>query len=301
VKKLSGSSKDVQDAVNDLDTVYKEFLTDFLITEKGAMYRLSEIDSMIINLSPDNFVPPIGGNEYYLQFQDTLGLKVECPLLADFLEKNSLPYIEEAKTLPIIPAFEGYLAQLDSVRKSYLIIKEKYRRNTEIFIKTKELDLSLEKLNDTQLMGAYKGLYGFVYGIPGNKSYSSIFSKLDSALISVGAFKQVYTDNFFGKFDSTHSEIKAYLEGLNEILSNIRRNTITVDAEIAALETAINQIHSISGSQVNKELTDIENGLKDLFLQAADGISEPVYGVFSKTIRNHGHVYGRTARKSWEE
>lgn len=300
-QKLASKLQAAQSASANIDSVYSNFLTDFLVTEHTAMYRIADTDSMMLALNPDNFKPPIGSDPYHFIFTDTLGLTVECPLQAKKLESQGTQIVEAINRLPILPAFDGYKAQLDSAKKNYYAIKAKYRRNTEVFIKTKELDKMIDDLTQATAWSSYLDLKAFVENVPENYSYSDIKAHLDNALLAVGSFKQIYTDQIFGKLDSSNVQILNLLSELNGLISNIRRNTMSTEQDSINISTALSQIKAINGSGTAAELANIKADMEQMFLNASEGDSKTVYGIFSTKIKNHGKVYGITARKSWEE
>lgn len=132
-------------------------------------------------------------------------------------------------------------------------------------------------------------------------SFSETKNQLENSLISLGIFKQIYSDNIFGNLDSAHVRIIDHLVQYNELLSKIRRNNFSFDWFIEKLQTSFSQIKSVSSASLLTSIGQIETNLQGLYIFASDGQDESVYGVFSTKISNQGKVYGTTARKSWED
>jgi ASC-1-like (ASCH) protein len=198
-------------------------------------------------------------------------------------------------------AFNNYQEQIDSLREYYPQIKAQYRRNIEVTIKTKEIEAVLDQLPKSAAFDAYLKTKSFVEVVPQSNSFFEIKEKTESALINTGAFKQIYGDNFFGNLDTVHVELIEQLNQFNEILSNIRRNKITLDYHIEQLNTALSQIKSVPKESVLPTLQQVEEDLTAAYLFASEGKEKSVYGLFATQVVNYGKIYGPTGRKSWEE
>ena len=299
--KTEASFNEVVAASNDLSAVYNEFLSDFLITEEYAQHALSESDSLLINISKRSFYTPNENLAYIMKSDDSLGFRVEDPTLLDDLKSEAIAAAERISKLPFMDAFSNYEKQIDSLKSFYPEVKAKYRRNIDIMIKTKELDAAIEKLPESAAYDAYLQEKSFVQLIPESDSYSGIKDGIESALVSTGTFRQIYSDNYFGNLDTIHIEIINQLNEYNELLSGIRRNEYSFETHINTLNTALGQIKSIPNESVLSEVQDIEENMKNLFLFASEGKEKSVYGVFQKRIVNYGKIFGSTGRKSWEE
>ena len=288
------------EAVAGFGSIYQKFLEDFLVTEKYAQYKLSETDSLLLNISEANFYTP-QGLEYNIETRDTLGVWVEDPTLLPELQEKVLPLVEEIRQMDFIKAYQAYDSNLDSLKHYYLEVKNAYRKNSEVFIKTKELDLEIENIKSSTAFDSYKKLQKFIDKVPNNKSFSEVKELVNDALVSVGSFKQIYGERIFGNLDSIHVKIINELKDFNTIIAEIRKNTYTFDNYISDLDQSMSQIKSVNASAILPPLEKAETGLSDAFLFASDGMERTVYGIFSTKIMNEGKVYGKTGRKSWEE
>lgn len=297
----SRSYQAAQDATAQIEQVYQTFLADFLVTESFAQYSLSETDSLLINLSEDNFFTPIDRQPYIVTFEDTAGLTVEDPTLLAELKDMATKEAESAKQLPILQSFSEYEEELDSLQQFYMMVKKQYRRNLDITIKTKELDDVIDKTKEVLAYESYSKLKAFAEEVPSSNSYSQIKAKSEDALVSVGSFIQIYENNIFGNLDTVHIKIVDHLNEFNQILSKIRRNRYSFDWAIDTLSSSLTKIKTIPTETVIPSLKKIEENLKVVFLFASEGKEIPVYGVFKTKIVNNGKVYGTTGRKSWEE
>jgi competence protein ComGC len=289
------------DASTDLATVYNEFLSDFLITEEYSQHTLNETDSLLINISDRSFYTPRDQLKYIFSVDDSAKIRVEDPTLLEELKAMSDPTVDEIRQLEFMAAFENYQNQIDSLRGFYPQIKAKYRRNIEVTIKTKEIEAVLEKIPTTAVFDAYLKTKSYVEVVPQSDSYSQIKNEIESTLISTAAFKQIYEDSFFGNMDTVHVELIDQLNQFNELLSQIRRNTFSLDYHIESLNSALSQIKSAQKESVLPTLLKVEENLQTAYLFASEGKEKSIYGLFATRIINYGKIDGPTGRKSWEE
>jgi hypothetical protein len=291
----------VTKASEELSAVYNKFLSDFFITQQFAQYNLSESDSLLINISNESFFTPNQRLRYIVNYNDSTGLRVEDPTLLAELKEKAEPAIENISQLSFMSAFKDYEQQIDSLKNYYPEVKKRYRRNIDIMIQTKEIEGALDKLTTSAAFDAYEKEKIFVQSVPKSDSYSEIKDDLESSLLGIGTFLQVYQENFFGNLDSVHIEIINQLEAYDALLSNMRRNTFTFQPFIDNLNQALEQIKSVPKTTVVPKLQKIDENLKNLYLFASEGETKKVYGIFSRQIVNQGKIYGKTGIKSWEE
>jgi len=107
----------------DLTGVYREFLTDFLVTEEYAQYALSETDSLIINISDNNFYTPRDHLPYVMSFDDSASLRIEDPTLLEELRTMASKEADQMSRLPFMSAFDNYQKNIDSLKSFYPQIK----------------------------------------------------------------------------------------------------------------------------------------------------------------------------------
>jgi hypothetical protein len=285
----------------EIDRVYQEFLSDFLVTEQFAQHRLSETDSLLLAINSDNFITPADKKPYIVNFTDTAGVSIEDPTLLSELRSQTKSVVEAVDNLPFMTYLADYQEKLVSLKTYYMEVKSASRRNLEITIKTKELDEVISKLSDTPVLSAHSNLQSFVDVVPNSDSYADIRSQIESALINSGIFRQIYEDQLFGNFDTLHVQLIGHLNEFNQIVSQVRRNTFSFDSYITEFNALRSQAESTSSATLLPAINSIEEDLTDLFLFASEGLEKNVYGLFSTKIENHGKVFGKIGLKSWEE
>ena len=285
---------------DDLSELYDTFLRDFIATSKPALYKLSVADSLVIHLTEDNFYSPVTGELYKIFIlEDSSSVKVESPVLVKELNGMVTPIANEINALPVLPAFDVYFDTLQSITNKAQINRKALRRNTDVFIKFKEIEEIVGNFANIGVGTAYLDLKRFVLEMPEEESYSEIKSQLEKAFNGSRIFYQAYDEQIFGKLDSLQRDLFVKMEEFNALLDEVKRLPEEVekfDVEFGVLEQLITEIKSVNAIvQSDKINQDLEEAL----VFAAEGMEKSVYVIFNKKIKNLGNLYKN--KKSWEE
>jgi len=299
-------ANELKSAINNM---YDEFLNNFIITSKKAQYALSLEDSLIINMTEDDFYSPFvvtSGERLAYKIiitEDSSAVKVESPLLLEDLREKTLPAAEIINNLPFLPKYTAYFDSLDSIFKKSLAIKQKLKRNADIFFKHKEIELLISKYKDITIYSAYNDISKFAKDVPVSQSFSELKSDIENALSGTHIFKQAYQDKVFGNLDSLHIDLTTALEEFNILLSKVRRlprGVTNFENDIENINTALEEIkNSGNSTEVTNNLSSLETQLGEIFIFASEGKTIPAYGIFSNKLENMGNIFKDT--KSWEE
>jgi len=288
--------------INDeLLNLYEVFLRDFIATSKPALYKLSVSDSLVIHLTEENFYSPVTGEMYkILLLEDSTAIKIESPVLVAELSNSVKPITEEINDLPILPAFNALFDTLQQIKNKAQDTRKILRKNTDIFIKFKEIEEIVGKFSSEMFLGSsYHDFDSFVKVIPLEVSYSEIQSQLKNAFIAGELFYDAYEKQSFGKLDSLQKDIKVKMEEFNGLLDEVKRLPEEVkkyDSEFIKLDQLVTDIKNL---KVLDQLEKINQNLEEALIFAAEGSDRRVYGIFSKQIKNMGYIY--KDKKSWEE
>jgi competence protein ComGC len=298
---LNTSQQLAETAKENLNQVYQEFLADFLITENIAQFRLSDEDSMLINLSESNFYTPFENQPYIIALNDTGGVSVEDPTLLSELQQNLAAPLVKIQNLPFLAPIKSYLAALDSIDSYTKMLKSIYRRNKEVSQQIVEIGITINfEIEDLGEIKNFKDLLFAAGKLQGNNSYYEITKYLEETRTAIHQIDQRYQQNLF-RLDTLHARLIPHITELESILKKIRKNTYTLDPLLSQLENSYNQYKAVSATEVNSQTNSIVQEIEDILKFAAEGSEVPVYMLFSQKIQNHGRVYGRTGEKSWEE
>ena len=283
----------------EINDKYQAFLGNFLITSKPALYRLADSDSMVLHLTEENFYCPVSGSQLKILFsEDSSSVRIESPVLLTELRDKINPVAEEVKNLNAITAFNTYADTLKSIMEKAYTIRRALRKNTDIFIKYKEMEEIAGRYNDISVFSAKNDLNKLVEKTPVSESYGELKSLSETSLTGIRIFEQAYEENFFGNLDSLHKDFTVSMAEFDELLLKVRR----LPKSIVLFEQDVelfNQLLADIKTQNDPNLASIEQQLGEIYLFASEGSSESRYGVFNKKIVNFGFI--DRGLKSWEE
>jgi hypothetical protein len=303
---INNNLQETEQFSNELAAMYQKFLKDFIITGRTAQYRLSPEDSMVLHLTEDNFYSPVNPEkqmEYIILIDpDSASVKVESPVLLDELKSRVDPILAEANDLDFLPHFQAYLDTVDSIMTKAAGIKRSLRKNTDIFIKNKELEEVTDKLKGVSEFEAFFNLKNFIENADTSRSYSDLELYLEDALNGIRIFKKMYDENFFPNIDTLHQDLIGHLTEYNEILAEVRRlprGVTNFENQMSELNNIISRIKTAPAGVVEQKIIPMENDIAEVLEFAVEGDTETVFGVFKKKIVNFGYIHKDF--KSWEE
>lgn len=304
--KSINNSENINSAVashSKIDEIYKTFLENYLITSKYGMYRLSLEDSMVLYISPDNFLSPVSNQEYVLQINsDSTDIKVESPLLVMELKNQLIPSADKISGLEFTSHYIEFRDSLKAVYDKGLSIKAVIRRDLDITIKNKEIEETIIKYTNGSEHTAALSLNDFVKVVNGSNSYSELKESIEKGRNAIGIFKQVYEGNVFDNIDSLNVEMKAHIVEFNKILEGKRKLPKEITKfEINAfkLDQIADKIKAQASTKNVQLLVELQSDLDEALLFASEGKTISVYGIFEKARENFGYIYKNA--KSWEE
>ena len=139
----------------------------------------------------------------------------------------------------------------------------------------------------------------FANDIPTEESYSKIKNQLKDALQGGRIFLQAYNQQNFGNLDSLQKNLVQLMEQFNDLLDEVRRLPKGVEKYDAEFDMLNQLLSKIKSANVVSQLEKINKELENTLIFAAEGVNEPVYLIFNKSIKNLGYIY--KGNKSWEE
>ena len=298
-QELAKSRKNVEE----LDAIYNEFLKDYIITTNYAQFRLSEADSLVLHLTEENFYCPINKEMYIITIvDDSSSVRVESPVLLKELKEKAQKVAEKINALDLLPKYKAYLDTLESIRKKGQFIRKTLKRNTDIFIKYKEMEEVINRFNSIGVVVSYNDLNHFVDLAYNSLSYGEIKDNMENSLNAVRIFKQAYEEKVFGKLDTLHLSVLQEMEEFNELLAGLRRlpkDIQNFESDLQTLKQLREEINAVGSPQLVENLKALEDEFADLYFFASEGTVQKVYYVFEKKIINPGYIY--KGIKSWEK
>jgi len=278
---------------------YEAYLSDFLITSKRALYRLSDADSMVLHLTENNFYCPVSGDQVKILIApDSASIKIESPVLLDELKSKMSAIAEDVQALSSVAALQAYSDTLNSIKDKAYSIRKRLRKNTDIFIKFKEVEELIAKFGDISIYSAQSSLNELAQNTAASESYSMLQGFTESGLEGIRIFKQAYESQVFGNLDSLHKNIKFTLAEFDTLLTSVRRlpkDIVNFEQDVIVLDQLLSSVKSAN----DPNLSEIETSLGETYLFASEGSKVKRYGVFNKKVVNFGYIHRGT--KSWED
>jgi ABC-type phosphate transport system auxiliary subunit len=301
--KISAEIDNANKINGNLNQLYEKFLNDFVITSKYAEYNLSYSDSLLLNLSKSNFNSPINGEPYKILISpDSLSVRVESPVLLSELKGKVAPISERLSSTGIDSVFDAYSLYLKTIVEKSADIRKKIRKNTDVFMKYKEIEGIVQQYDEISVYSANKSLKTLMQTAEKCQSYGNLTTHIEEALNGVRIFEQAYTDNFFGNLDSLHQDVVKEMVEFNKLLASVRRlprGVENFDSDIELLSANLQNIKNLSSAGLTQTLQTAASELGTALTFANEGSGEAVYGVFEKQIINPGYI--ANGGKSWEE
>ncbi len=286
-----------------LDAQYKKFLNDFIVTTKSAKSRLAEADSLLLNISSENFTSPVNNEPYKIIINnDSTDVKVESPVLLEELKEKVKAVSDEVKSFAFLEPFGAYLDTLESISNKGRDIKSELRRNIEITAQNAEIRFSIDEYKQNEIYIAYKDLVDLVNVTENSESYSEIKNSIEKARNALSIFDQLYSENLFAKLDTLHADVINDLNMYNDILNGLRRmprGVTTFENEMEQLNQIITNMKQKSSDNSSENLKNLVSECEQIIKFASEGKEERVFVLFKKKIQNHGYIYKN--ERSWEE
>jgi len=284
------------------EDIYKKFLASFSVTSRSAMYKLSLSDSLVLHLTETNFTSPVNGETYKLIIsKDSSSIKVEDPVMLTELQNKVKPAAGEIQKFPFLSLLQTYLDSVESINKKSLSLKEQIKRNTDIFIKTKEVEALKNSYSGIQIVQAKADLENFINISENSLSYSDLQAAITAALEAVKIFQQAYEVKVFGKLDSLHMDYQKTLNAFDEELLKIKKlpaGTSNFDKNQVNLDNELLKVKNLEFSSLSGQLSMAREAFEEAYLFSKEGKDISVYGIFTREWKNLGFI--ERDQKSWE-
>ncbi|MBN2366302.1 MAG: hypothetical protein EH225_10115 [Calditrichaeota bacterium] len=289
-----------------LDELHQKFLSPefFMLTKRKSLTKLIETDSLLINLSQDNFICPDAETVYIIDTTQAR-LIVECPNLLDYFHQKFQKNIEPIRDIQLY----NQIRQIDAIFDSTRIVldedRQLLRRYTDVLLMVKELLVEMDQLSNAFFYRYAKETIDFIDLIDREKQLSILKPAIENILNPLDTLgtrtrtrdvadleKQLnYFRGKLEKIDSTISEMR--------LPSSIRRRVVDTSEPFQAVFDVVTEMKNSFNPELGEKFHEVSKELEKTLLNALEGQSERVYVIFSKQHINHGYI--DSGEKSWEE
>ena len=304
---VSNASKDGQTLEvekQNLKELHQKFLSpDFFILTKGAsLTTLSENDSIIINLTQNDFICPDSKQPYLI---DTMKARItiECPNLLDDFQKEFQACVKPIRDLPL---YERVTRMAGIVENTKIVLdenREELKRYTDVLLKIKELQAEFEEIKSIFFYRYANEVYEFVKLVDREKKLSVLKPAIEDILNPLDTLATRMEKGNLGdlekKIDYYHQkleEIDATIAGM-KLPANVRSR---IKSNVEPYQPIYPLLQEVKGTFNPAHVSNLrmtESSLEKALLKALEGRKETVYLIFSREHVNHGNI--AAGEKSW--
>lgn len=290
-----------------LEQLYQKFISPdyFRLTQRYGILSLSEVDSMLILLGPDNFRCPDSGEPYIISIVGTNDLTVESPnLLNDFQQRN-IASVEPIKDLDLFQHLKSIDEAIDSTINFMTEQKTYVRKKSDLLLTMKEIIAEMKNLNTVPFYNYVKNLKMLVDTLQTEKKISVLKPLIEENLIPMDTLASYLErrdyDGLEKKLTDVGMSIQKYdsLVAATRFRASVKRKIKPIypvyERVFSLLDNVRNALQPENASKIRTAMKGLEKSL----LNVLNGYNEPVYVIFSKKHINHGFIHNGT--KSWEE
>jgi competence protein ComGC len=305
----SVASKDVQSLEvekQNLKELHQKFLSpDFFILTKGkSLTTLSETDSIIINLSQNNFVCPDNKKPYIIDTVKTR-INIECPNLLDDIQKEFQACVEPIGNLPL---YEN-IKEIDTTIENTKIIldknREELKRYTDILLKIKELQVEFNDLRSVFFYKYAHDVNDFIILVQNEKRLSVLRPAIEDILNPLDTLATRMEKGNISDLEEKLNYYKDKLQELDEAVAMTRlpanvRNR--VQSNVEPFQPVFKIMEDMKAAFNPTQITNLRkagDSLEKSLLKAMEGRKQSVYVIFFREHSNHGNI--SAGEKSWEE
>ncbi len=303
---LSLDQNQLQSERENMAALHEKFLSPeyFMISKKYGLTALSEVDSLLINFTEENFSCPDCQEPYIISI-DSNKITVECPNLLSEFQQKFIADIEPVKDLPYIDK----LNQLDTIIAQTKEVMEKnrvfIRRKTDILLSLKELQAEMRDLSNVFFYKYSHDYQNFVKTLETENKLSVLKPMIEDILNPIDTLA---TRIKTGNIKDLEDQINYFNKKLKQLDSMItvtrlpastRRRIISHSETFAPALEIVSQIKSSFDQAFAQALTEAGHKLEQDLLKALEGVEEPIYLIFTKKHINHGSIVN--GEKSWEQ
>lgn len=288
-----------------LTELHQKFLSPefFILTKRYSLTSLNEVDSILINVSQEDFYCP-DAKETYLMDTTKKRLTIECPNLLDIFQNRFREDIEPIRNIPVYRQVTDISAVIEKTKLALDTNRMLLRRNTDLLLQIKELTVEMEDINNILFYRYVNDTKDFIRLVDEEKKLSIIKPAIEDILNPLDTLgKRIETGNI-ADLEKKLNYYNDKLQKLDSIItetrlpSAVRRQTVS---NTAPFQEVFNIVKEIKGSFTEEDANAFEDTSEDLeetMLNALEGENESMYIIFNKKHINHGYIKG--GEKSWE-
>lgn len=305
----SDASRDLENLEvekQNLKELHQKFLSPefFIMTKNNSLTSLNETDSILVNLSTNNFICPDAQKPYII---DTLNrrITVECPNLLEEFQQEFQAHTAPIQDLPLYGHITEIATIIENTKQVLNTNREELKRFTDILLKIKELQVEFDEINNVFFYSYAKKVQDFAHLIQTEKKLSVLKPAIENILNPMDTLASRIES---GNISDLESKINYYQQKLQDldrsiaetkIPANIRSRLKSNTEPYQPIFKVLQDLKaSFSPTQVS-HLRKSEKSLEKALVKALEGRKRSVYVIFNQQHENHGNIVA--GEKSWEK
>ena len=307
--KAANTSKDAEALgveKQSLTELHQKFLSPefFMLTESYSLTKLNEIDSILINLSQENFDCPDAKTTYLIDTSKTR-ITIECSNLLDVFQEEFKEDIEPIRNIPFYQQVTNISNIIDTTKAILDENRKEVRRYTDLLLKIKELQVELDQTNNVFFYRYTNEVIDFIQLVDQEKRLSllkpaieDVLNPIDTLAARIESGNIVDLEDRLNYFNKQLAELDSSIKATR--LPRRVRNKLMSNSE--PFQPVFNELANIKSNfspQDASALREATNELEEDLLEALEGEKEQVYIIFRREHKNHGYI--ASGEKSWEQ
>ncbi len=307
--KAANTSKDAEALgveKQSLTELHQKFLSPefFILTESYSLTKLNEIDSILINLSQENFDCPDAKTTYLIDTSKTR-ITIECSNLLDVFQEEFKEDIEPIRNIPFYQQVTNISNIIDTTKAILDENRKEVRRYTDLLLKIKELQVELDQTNNVFFYRYTNEVIDFIQLVDQEKRLSllkpaieDVLNPIDTLAARIESGNIVDLEDRLNYFNKQLAELDSSIKATR--LPRRVRNKLMSNSE--PFQPVFNELANIKSNfspQDASALRKATNELEEDLLEALEGEKEQVYIIFRREHKNHGYI--ASGEKSWEQ
>lgn len=303
---ISADSRELVTYQARVDEIYQKYISSehFQLTQRFALLELTTVDSMLLNLRPDNFICP-DSKERYIVSVNNGRLTIESPnLLTEFADKNR-QIIQPISDLPLYASVQSLEEIIDSTHHAMTETVPLIRRYSNLLLDIKEIIAEMEDLRSIESYLVLKNLKTLVDTIQTERRISVLQPIIETnwggMVRLTGKIRNKDIKDLEEKIEIIGGQIQQLDSTLNStaIPSRIRNQIQPFYPTYEPIFGVLSNLKNEMNDEIAAKIETASRGLRSSVEQVFNGYKEPVYVIFNKKHINHGYI--QNGVRSWEE
>jgi hypothetical protein len=307
--KISNAQNDLEKMEverQNLTELHQKFLSPeyFMLTKRYSLTKLNETDSILINLSQNNFTCPDAKTVYIIDSTNNR-LTVECPNLLGTFHEWFMKDIEPIKNRPLYGQMDSVKAMINRTKVVLDENRGLLRRYTEILLMIKELSVEMDQMDDITFYRYVTTTQGFITLIDNQKRLSILKPSIEDMLNPLDTLSVRITNRNVSDLENQLHYFQGKLEILDSTVNamrlpaSIRRRVVSNVEPFKPVFAIVTEMKNSFDPAYGEAYSEVSDKLEKDLLHALEGISKPVDVIFKEVHINHGYIFN--GEKSWEQ